>query len=94
MSEPKQPTEVPASQAPALVGQTLEHIKQQPVKAVGSAFLVGFILSLFPVGRIIGGVISLLLTVLRPALMIFGAFKVWEEIGRRQSKPDVGGGQA
>lgn len=84
MSEPLDPAESSERDQPALVATAISRVQQEPVKAVGSAFVVGLVLSLFPVGRIVSAIAGLALALLRPALMLFGAFKVWEEFGRQK----------
>ena len=66
-----------------MVERAAAEVRREPVKTVASAFVLGLILSIFPVGRVISAIVSLGLMLLRPALMIFGAAKVWEEFERR-----------
>lgn len=60
-----------------------EFAREEPLKAVGIAFAAGLIFTVLPIGAIIGFTLRLALTLLRPALMILGAVKVYEEIDRR-----------
>jgi hypothetical protein len=84
MSEPKQPLEPTQPNAPELVGESLSRVRQEPGRAMASAFVVGLILSVFPVGRIVSFFLSLVLTLARPILLVLGGFKVWEEVNRRR----------
>jgi hypothetical protein len=56
------------------------YTREQPTKAVSAAFGAGLILALVPVG----GVLRLLLSALRPVLLILGIVKVWEEVETRR----------
>jgi hypothetical protein len=84
MSEPLQPLEPTEPQPPALVGQAITRVQQEPAKSVASAFFIGLILSVFPIGRIISLVLGLALTLARPVLLVLGGMKAWEELGRRR----------
>jgi hypothetical protein len=57
---------------------------EEPYQAIGVAFLAGLILTLLPVGAIIAGILRLTLALVRPALVVLGAVKLYEEISRRQ----------
>lgn len=63
--------------------RTAEFAREDPMKAVGVAFVVGLVLTLLPVGAIIAGVIRLALSLVRPVLIVLGATKVYEEIQKR-----------
>ena len=67
------------------VHRTEQYAREEPLKAVGVAFVAGLILTLLPIGGIIAGLVRLALTLVRPALLILGAVKLYEEIDRRQS---------
>lgn len=82
MSESLEPVSSPEKKAQSM----LSHVRREPGKSLASAFLVGLILSVFPVGRIISALASIALTLVRPALMVFGAFKAWEEVERRRKE--------
>jgi hypothetical protein len=83
MSEPQKSAGSPEPKKPALVERATAEVRREPVKTVASAFVLGLILSIFPVGRVISAIVSLGLMLLRPALMIFGAAKAREEFERR-----------
>lgn len=84
MSESLPPAEPSDPQSPALANQAIDRVRHQPAKAVGTAFITGLILSVFPVGKILSAFVGLALSLVRPALLVFGAFKVWEEVERRR----------
>jgi hypothetical protein len=84
MSEPLQPLEPAKPDRPAVVGDAINRVQQAPAKSIASAFVIGFLLSVFPVGRIVSFLIGLALTLARPVLLVLGGFKVWEEMERRR----------
>ena len=59
-------------------------IREEPVKAASYAFAAGLIVAVFPVGRIVAALVRLALGLVRPALLIFGFVKLFEEIDRRR----------
>jgi len=73
-----------APEAETLVHRTEEYTREEPLKAVGIAFAAGLFMTILPIGSIIGGLLRLALTLVRPALLVLGAVKLYEEIDRRQ----------
>lgn len=62
-----------------------EHFaREEPMQAVGAAFVAGLLLTLLPVGSVIAGIVRLAFALLRPALVVLGAIKLYEEVSRRQ----------
>ena len=59
-------------------------IREEPVKAAGYAFAAGLIVAVFPVGRIVAALVRLALALVRPALLVFGFVKIFDEIDRRR----------
>ena len=61
---------------------------KEPLKTSLIAFLAGLLLTILPIGQIAGALTRLLFSLLRPALVVLGAMKVFEEIEkRRELKP-------
>lgn len=60
--------------------------REEPVKCTTIAFVAGFLFTILPVGQIVGGVIRLALSLIRPALVLLGAMKVFEEIEKRRER--------
>ncbi len=71
--------------AESLLTRTEEFAREDPMKAVGGAFAAGLLLTILPIGALLGAVVRLGVMLLRPALLILGAVKVYEEIERRQN---------
>ncbi len=67
------------------VHRTEQYAREEPLKAVGVAFVAGLIMTLLPIGGIIAGLLRLALALVRPALLILGAVKLYEEVDRRQN---------
>lgn len=59
-------------------------IRDEPAKAVGIALLAGVLLTIFPVGRVLGAVVRLVFALARPFLLVLGALKVYEEFQKKQ----------
>ena len=58
--------------------------REEPLKCAGIAFVAGILLTILPVGAIVGGVLRLLFSLVRPALLILGVMKVFEEVEKRR----------
>ena len=54
------------------------------MKAAGYAFAAGLIVAVFPVGRICASLVRLAIALIRPALLVLGFVKLFEEIDRRR----------
>jgi hypothetical protein len=58
--------------------QTKEYVREKPTQSILYALLAGFILNRLPIGRILGGVVRLLLIAFKPAILIYGATKLYQ----------------
>jgi hypothetical protein len=63
--------------------RTVDYARQEPMRAVGIAFVAGLILTLLPIGAMVAGLIRLAVSLVRPALLILGATKLYDEIQKR-----------
>jgi hypothetical protein len=61
-----------------ILEQTEEYVRENPTRAVGYAVLAGLVLDRLPVMRIVGGVTRLALFALKPAILIYGATKLYQ----------------
>lgn len=59
-------------------------VREEPLKTAGLAFVAGIFLTVFPVGRILAGLVQVAFALVRPALLILGVVKVVEEIDKRK----------
>jgi hypothetical protein len=64
--------------------RTEDYVRDEPTKAVGIALVAGMALTILPVFRIFGGLLRLAFTLAKPAILIFGAMKLYEEVNKRQ----------
>ena len=60
--------------------------RDEPAKAVGLAFAAGLLFTIFPVGRVLGGLVRLALALVPPGLFVLGGIKLWEELEKRADK--------
>jgi len=71
-----------------------EQIRSAPLAAVGVAALIGYVLHFLPIGLIVRLKIRIFLALLKPALLLFGAYKLYEFIAAQvqaNSRPLVEG---
>ncbi|CAN5516262.1 hypothetical protein BH20VER1_BH20VER1_14460 [soil metagenome] len=61
-----------------IMGQTEEYVRENPTRAVMYAVLAGLVIDRLPVVRILGGLTRLSLLALKPAILIYGATKLYQ----------------
>jgi hypothetical protein len=61
-----------------LLEQTEEYVRENPTRSIAYAVLAGFILNRLPVGRILGGVVRLGMIAFKPAILAYGATKLYQ----------------
>ena len=71
-----------------LRGRTEEMVREYPAQSAVAALVAGFAFALLPIGSIIFGIIRLALHLVKPALLIFGAVKLFEECSARCDRSD------
>lgn len=62
-----------------------ESVRREPGKALLIAVFAGYVLRLLPIGAIIGAILSIAMTLLRPAILLLGAAKVYEFVQNNQA---------
>lgn len=60
------------------LGETENYVRENPTRSLGYALVAGFILHRLPIGRILGGFVRLLLVAFKPAILIYGATKLYQ----------------
>jgi hypothetical protein len=60
-----------------IIGQTEAYVRQNPGQAVLYAFVAGYVLNRLPVFRVATGLLRLSLTALKPAMLLYGASKLY-----------------
>jgi hypothetical protein len=58
--------------------QTEEYVRENPARSIAYAVLAGFILNRLPVGRIVGGFARLIMIAFKPAILAYGATKLYQ----------------
>ena len=61
-----------------LLAETETYVRENPVQSIAYAILAGFVLNRLGIGRILSGVVRLALFALKPAILIYGAAKLYE----------------
>jgi hypothetical protein len=59
------------------VSETGEYVREKPTQSLFYAFAVGYVLNRLPLGRVLAGVLRLLFVALKPAILIYGAAKLY-----------------
>ena len=67
------------------VNQAEEFVREKPGQSLLIALVAGMILNRLPIGRLFGGVVRLLMFALKPALLLYGATKVYEIVQEEDS---------
>lgn len=60
------------------LSETETYVRENPVQSIVYAILAGFILNRLGLGRILNVVVRLALFALKPAILIYGATKLYE----------------
>lgn len=63
-----------------IMGQTENYIREKPGQSLFYAFVAGYLLNRLPLGRIFSGILRLFLFALKPAILIYGASKIYQAI--------------
>jgi hypothetical protein len=61
-----------------VVNETGDYVRDKPAQSLMWAFVAGFLLNQLPIGRIMGGLLRLALFALRPAVLVYGAAKLYQ----------------
>jgi hypothetical protein len=61
-----------------ILEQTEEYVRENPARSVAYALIAGFILNRLPIGRILGGITRLVLIAFKPAILAYGATKLYQ----------------
>lgn len=63
-----------------VLNETEQYVREKPAQSLLYAFLAGLILDRVGIGRIVGGVFRLMLFALKPAILIYGASKLYRAV--------------
>lgn len=62
----------------AVLIETEGYVREKPAESLLCAFVAGYILNRLPFGRVLGGFFRLLIFALKPAILIYGAAKLYQ----------------
>jgi len=65
-------------QLEAVLSQTQDYVREKPGQSLLYAFVAGLVLNRLPLGQIVGGMFRLLRLALKPAILIYGATKLYQ----------------
>lgn len=65
-------------QVETALSETEDYIREKPTQSLLYAFLAGYILNRLPLVRILAGVFRLLVAALKPAILVYGAAKLYQ----------------
>ncbi len=61
-----------------VLGQTEAYVRENPGQALLYSFVAGYVLNRLPVGRVIGGLVRLSVFALKPAILLYGATRLYQ----------------
>jgi hypothetical protein len=61
-----------------LLEQTEDYVRENPTRSIAYALVAGFILNRLPIGRIVGGLTRLVFIAFKPAILAYGATKLYQ----------------
>ena len=68
----------------AVLNETEDYVREKPAQSLLCAFVAGYILNRLPLGRIFSGLFRLFIVALRPAILIYGAAKLYQAAQEEQ----------
>ena len=71
----------------AVVSETGDYVREKPTQSLLYAFAVGYVLNRLPLGRVLAGLLRLLIMALKPAVLIYGATKLYQSAQDRETSP-------
>ncbi len=70
-----------------IMEQTEDYVRENPTRAVAYAVVAGLVLDRLPVMRIVGGLTRVALMTMKPAILIYGATKLYQ--AAQQDEPEA-----
>jgi hypothetical protein len=71
-------------QVEAVLSETEDYVREKPAQSLVWAFVAGYVLNRLPLGRVLSGLLRLLIMALRPAILIYGAAKLYQAAQEEQ----------
>ena len=69
----------------AVLSETEDYVREKPAQSLLYAVVAGYILNRLPLGRIFSGLFRLFIVALRPAILIYGAAKLYQAAQEEES---------
>ncbi len=71
-------------QVEAVLSETEDYVREKPAQSLVCAFVAGYVLNRLPLGRVLSGLLRLLIVALKPAILIYGAAKLYQAAQEEQ----------
>ena len=71
-------------QVESVLSDTEDYVREKPAQSLVWAFVAGYVLNRLPLGRVLSGLLRLLIVALRPAILIYGAAKLYQAAQEEQ----------
>jgi len=71
-------------QVESVLSETQDYVREKPAQSLVWAFVAGYVLNRLPLGRILNGLLRLLIVALKPAILIYGAAKLYQAAQEEQ----------
>jgi hypothetical protein len=68
-----------------VVSETGDYVREKPTQSLFYAFAAGYVLNRLPLGRVLAGFLRLLCMALKPAILIYGAAKLYKSAQEREA---------
>jgi hypothetical protein len=64
-------------QVETVLTETESYVREKPAESLLCAFAAGYIVNRLPLGKVLSGLLRLLIFALKPAILIYGAAKLY-----------------
>jgi hypothetical protein len=71
-------------QVESVLSETQDYVREKPAQSLVWAFVAGYVLNRLPLGWILNGLLRLLIVALKPAILIYGAAKLYQAAQEEQ----------
>jgi hypothetical protein len=71
-------------QVETVLSETEDYVREKPAQSLVWAFVAGYVLNRLPLGRILSGLLRLLIVALKPTILIYGAAKLYQAAQEEQ----------
>jgi len=71
-------------QVETVLSETEDYVREKPAQSLVWAFVAGYVLNRLPLGRVLSGLLRLLIVALKPAILLYGAAKLYQAAQEEQ----------